>query len=265
MDQLLDGPDREVLVDGTPAQTDHGLRVTGGEQGPGVAGAEGARGHRLLQWSGKLEEPDGVGDGGTGAADAQSDRLMGEAEGVGEPGVGGCLLERVEVLTVEVLGEGQLESLAARFGGGPEDRGDPGDGRLLSGPEAAFTGDQPVAARIGLDDDGVEEPVSADGIGQGRERFGVEGSPRLLGVGRDQLGIDLDQRGAAAQIAAGVAAGEQGVEAPSEAVPVDGRRESLVMRRRERGRARPRPEAAGRGCRRARGRPGRPATRGRRG
>ena len=156
---------------------------------------------------------------GAAAPEAQRDGLVREAEGVGEAGVGGRLLDGAEVLAEEVLAEGQLQGVPAGLRGGSEDGRDLGDPGLACGPEAALAGDEAVAVGVGLDDDRVEEAVEADGGGQSGRATGLEVAAGLLGVGVDAGGVDLEQGGAApAQVATGVAAGEQGVESAAEAV-----------------------------------------------
>ena len=118
--------------------------------------------------------------------------------------------------------------MAAGLGRGAEDGRDQADTGLARGPELVLAGDQAVAVGIGvLDDDGVEKPVQADGGCQGGQGFGVEVMPGLLGVGTDPQGVDLDEDRAAAHVPAGIAAGQEGVEAAAEAMTPRGRHAGL--------------------------------------
>ena len=198
----------------------------GAEQRPGVAGGEAALAERALDHGGEREQPDGVRHRGTASADAQRDRLVGEAEGVGEAGVGGGLVEGGEVGPLQVLDEGELERLAPRLGGRPEDGRDPGEPGEGGGAEPALPGDELEAVAVALHDDGLEDAVGADRVGEAGEGLGVEVAPRLLGVGADGGDRDLDELGVVlGRAGPGVLvedrgrarrAAEQGVEAASE-------------------------------------------------
>ena len=219
LDQALGVADGEAIVDCAPAQLEHRRLVVDGQDRPRVTGAEGPRGDGLLQGRGKLEQADGIGHGWAAATETQGDRLVGEAKGVGEARVGGGLLDGVEILTKEVLAERHLQRVAAGLGRGSEDGGDLGDACLARGAEPALAGDQAVVVSVGLDHDGMEEAVEPDGGRQGGEGGGVELAPRLLGVGADAEGVDLDEDGAPrAHVPGRVAAGQEGVEAAAEAV-----------------------------------------------
>ena len=184
-----------------------------------MAGAEGPRGDGLLQGCGQLEQADGIGHGWAAATETQGDRLVGEAEGIGEAGVGGGLLDGVEILAKEVLAERHLQRVASGLGRGSQDGGDLADACLARGAEPALARDQAVVVSVGLDHDGMEEAVEPDGCRQRGEGGGVELAPRLLGVRADAEGVDLDEDGAArAHIPGRVAARQEGVEAAAEAV-----------------------------------------------
>ncbi len=58
----------------------------------------------------ELEQAQRVRDGGPALADPVSDGVVGEVEVLDELLIGGGLVERVEVLPVEVLDEGLLEA-----------------------------------------------------------------------------------------------------------------------------------------------------------
>ena len=108
-----------------------------------MAGAEGPRGDRLLQGCGQLEQADGIGHGWAAATETQGDRLVGEAEGVGEAGVGGGLLDGVEILAQARSRPGRhLQRVASGLGGGSQDGGDLVDARRARGAQPALAGDR---------------------------------------------------------------------------------------------------------------------------
>jgi hypothetical protein len=105
---------------GVVGEAEEDLGVADGE----LTGAEGVE-----KLGSELEEAEGVGDGGAAATDLLGDLILGQAELGLELGVAGGLLERIEVLALEVLDEGELEDLA--IGGDPFD-----DGNLREAGEA---------------------------------------------------------------------------------------------------------------------------------
>ena len=76
-----------------------------------MAGRDGAVGQGPLHPGGQLEEPQGVGDGGPALAHPAGHLLVGVAELVDQLLEGGRLLQRVEVLAVEVLDQGLLQAV----------------------------------------------------------------------------------------------------------------------------------------------------------
>src|SRR5579884_3261854 len=234
--QLLDAPHAETLRLDLAGEALL-IRCGEGEEGAGVARAEPAVGDRLLHRRGEAEQAHGVADRAAAATHAQADRLVGEAEGVGEAGVRGRLLQRGELRPLQVLDQSQLEGVARRVGGGSEDGRDGGDARLLGGAEAALSGDESVAvAGQALDDDGVEQAVGLDRLGQRGDALLVEAASRLLRVGLDAAGADLDQPALGGLALVGLrgrrlaragrrgGAGEQCVETPAQAAALRGGR-----------------------------------------
>ena len=112
-------------------------------------------GDGLLNGSREIEQPDGIRDAGAAATEPERYRLMGEAEGVGEPGVGRGLLHRVEIGPHQVLCQRHLELVAARFGGRPDDRRDACDPRELGSSKAPLTRHEAVRVAFSLHHDRV--------------------------------------------------------------------------------------------------------------
>ena len=173
---LFGGRDLEGVIG--EAQED--LGVADGEE----AGAEGVEKGRS-----QLEEAEGVGDGGAAATDLLGDLFLGEFELGLELGVTGGFLQRIQVLALEVLDEGEFEDLAV--GGGPFDDGNLGQAGQAGSAPATFAGDEFEAFADGADDEGLDDPLFADGVGQFAEGFLGEVAPRLERAGNDAVESDL--------------------------------------------------------------------------
>ena len=131
----------------------------------------------------EVEQAERVRDGRSGAADARRDVVLAEPELVDQLAVGLGRLERVEVLALEVLDEGELELLA--IGELADDRRDAVEAGRLRGAQPPLAGDELVAVdRLG-DEDRLEDAVLGDARGQRREALGVEPLARLVRVRRD--------------------------------------------------------------------------------
>ena len=115
---------------------------------------------------------------------------LGEAELVHELPVAARGLNRVQVLALDVLNEGDGQGFF--IGQGADDGGDAGQASLAGGPEAALAGDQfvaPPAARA--DHDRLQDAVRPDAGGQVGNGGLVEDGARLVGVGDDVRQSDL--------------------------------------------------------------------------
>ena len=108
-DRLLDLADRQLVLHRPPGQRLLEGAVGRAEQRPGVAGGQLAVGDQPLDRRGQLEQAQGVGDRRPALADPAGHLVVGEAEVLDELLVGRRLLERVEVVAVEVLDQGLLE------------------------------------------------------------------------------------------------------------------------------------------------------------
>ena len=108
------------------ASADLVLRPLEGEEGPRVAGVETARAEQLAQLAGQAQQAQRVGDGGAVAAHLARDLFLGEVELLLEPVEGLGLLERGQLLALDVLDEGQLEQpLVGHLAHGDGDGGQP--------------------------------------------------------------------------------------------------------------------------------------------
>ena len=113
----------------------------------------------LDRWR-EVEQPERVRDGRSGPTDALGDVVLGEPELVDELAVREGRLDRVEVLALQVLDEGELELLAVREladdGGDPLEAG--GDG----GSKPSLAGDELVAVEDLGHEDRLDDPVLGD-------------------------------------------------------------------------------------------------------
>ena len=138
----------------------------------------------------ELQEAQRVGDVRAAAADLLREHLLRQLEILHEEGVGLCLLDDVEVLTLDVLDQGDLTDLGivifshkCRYFF---------KSCFASGAQAALTRDELIALlRQAPDDQGLQDAVLADGLAEILERRLVEILARLIAVGPDLIGRDL--------------------------------------------------------------------------
>ena len=112
---------------------------------------------------------------------------------IGEAAVGHRFLDGVEVGALDVLDEGEFEQFgASRLA---EDDGDGAEAGETGGLEPPFAGDEAIPARfVAGDDEGLDDAVLADGLGQLAELFGLEVGARLLGVWGDEVDVEVVSR-----------------------------------------------------------------------
>src|SRR5579875_3430837 len=154
-----------------------------GEHGAGVSRAELAGLELRLHGIGERQEAERVGDRGPTLADACRDLLLGHAVDLAQVPIGLGLLERRQVLALEVLDEGELEPLAR--GAFPHQHGHLREPGTDGCPQAALAGNHLVAAGHGAHDERLRQPVPGDRVRERGERLLVEVPPRLLRV-RDE-------------------------------------------------------------------------------
>src|ERR1019366_1961383 len=109
-------------------------------KGLGVSEAELGGFDQGEEFGGELEEAQEVGDGGAVLAGTLRHLLLGEAEFAGEAMKGAGLLDRIEVLALEVLDDGDFHGLLV--GDLADDGGDGGNACALGGEPAALAGDE---------------------------------------------------------------------------------------------------------------------------
>ena len=120
--------------------------------------------------------------------------LLSEPELVHQSAIGGGLLQRVQVRPLDVLHQRPFEH---GLGGGlPHDGGHLFEAGQPGCPPAALSRDEgigDVGPQGGAgDDQRLYHPVFANGGGQLRQRVGIEGMPRLMGIRPDRLNRDLN-------------------------------------------------------------------------
>ena len=159
---------------------------------------------------GQRQDTQFVAHGAAVPADARGQLFLGHVVLVHQrfEGVGG--LEGRQVFALKVLHQGD-------FAEGPgvafhDFYGRFGQAGFLAGVPAALAGDDDVFAAFVLrwgDDDGLEQAVDFDGLGQLFQRFFVEKLARLAGVGLDVAQAEAPRRAFDRRL------GQHGAEAPS--------------------------------------------------
>ena len=137
---------------------------------------------------GKLEQPDPVGDGRLRAAHALADLAQREPELVDQQRVGTCLLDRRELLPSDVLDDAEQERVAVV--GLPNERRDGRRAGLPCRAPAPLTGDQLEGSALTAeraDQQGLDDALFADRLGERIELGLVKTPPRLEGAGANQL------------------------------------------------------------------------------
>ena len=190
-----------------------------------MACREAGVGDRFLHWGREIEQADRVRDPGSAPPEAKRDRLVGEAERIGQARVCRGLLHRIEIGPQQVLGERHLELVPARFRGGSDDRRDARHARELGCSKAPLARHEAVRVAVALNDDRVQQAVQADRISKRRKGFGLEGSSRLFRVRRYRPRVKADQRGFFVGLGL---VGEQRVEAAAETAPAERSRRGLL-------------------------------------
>ena len=138
---------------------------------------------------GQVEECERLVDRHARLADDSGELLLGVSMGLAEPGQSLGFFDSPEVLALQVLDEGELLLVAVG-----DDGLEVGHPRLLSGAEAAFSGDEEVSPGIlrGFDEHGLKKPMGFDGLREFLELGQVEVLPRLVRIGLDVLHGQVD-------------------------------------------------------------------------
>jgi hypothetical protein len=139
-----------------------------------------------------LEEAKGIRDDRSALADAPRHLVVGKTEVLDELLIGAGLVQRVQILPLQVLDEGLLQTRDVVDD--PEHGRDGGEAGSPSSTIAAFSGDDLVLARSGLShEDRLEDPDGLDRVDEGSERLFVELLSRLVRVRLDLVERKLDQ------------------------------------------------------------------------
>ena len=187
------------LADRQPVLDDHRNQVElldGGQadQRPGMPLAQTAVGNRRLDALVELQEAERVGDRGPGTADLAGDLVLGQAKLLLELAEGVRLLDRVEVLTLDVLDQCQLELLAIG------ELADHGRDSLEAGQagslDPALAGHDPVTVKRLGHQDRLEDAVIGDARRKRLEVGMFDVTAGLVRVGpnlaeRDLMGTGL--------------------------------------------------------------------------
>jgi len=160
-----------------------------GQQDLGVTGAEAPLRQVVLYRGREFQQSHGIGHGGAAFADAPADLLLGEAEFLGKPGVGGGLFDRIETLALEILDEGQFQDLLVA--GFADDDGCLGQADLERGAQAAFARDQFVLPGDEPDDQRLDDAALADGVNEFAQLLLPELGTGLKRAGDDPVEGDL--------------------------------------------------------------------------
>ena len=160
-----------------------------------MAGAQLGFGHQLLNRGRELEQPERVRDRGTALPHTGRDVLVGHVEVLDQLLVRGRLVDRVEVLALQVLDQRLLEHPGV--GHRPHDGGNRLQTGPPSGPPAPFAGDQLEAALPDRsDEDRLEDAQLTHRGGERGQRLLVERAPGLERARLHRRHRDLLQRGA---------------------------------------------------------------------
>ena len=112
----------------------------------------------------ELENPEEVGDRGAIFSDLHRSFFLGEIEILDELAVAESFLDRVEILALEILDEGEFENFAI-IGFADED-GKFGEAGDLGGAPAAFAGDQFIGTVAGTNDERLKNPLLFYGVSE---------------------------------------------------------------------------------------------------
>ena len=190
-DELLDLANGHVLGRDANRQCPLRFHVPQREQGAPVARLDPALSEQLLHLGRELQQADRVRDVRSRHAEPFGERLLLEAELLEELSEGLGELDRVEVLTMDVLDEGLAEGL--RVVALPDHRGHGRETGELGGPQTPLAGDQLEAVPGLAHHDRLEDPYLADRHRQCLEGVVLEGGPRLTWVRSNRLHGDLEQ------------------------------------------------------------------------
>src|SRR3989441_4266267 len=153
-----------------------------------MALADAAFEDRVLERLGGRERPQRVRHCGTGLPKALGHLLLREIVGLHEELVGACRLDRVEIRSLEVLDEGELEPVLDVVADDGRDRRPSGE---PCREHPTVPGDEFVGVALAGYHYWLQDAVLADRGGQLRKALRVELRARLPTIGRDLIQWDL--------------------------------------------------------------------------
>src|SRR5207253_4097002 len=227
LDQRLHRPDGEVFGDYLSSGLAQIALVGNREQRPGVSHAELAGHDGLLDGVREAQEAQRVRDRRPLLADARREFLLRQPVLLDQALVRLRLLDRVEVLALDVLDQRDLERLVV--GDLANHHGQLTQPRLLRRPPSALAGDEHVPVAVPSDDQGQQHSLAADGLRQLLDMPLVEMASRLRAVRTDLLDAEVHH----ALALRGGAAGNQRPKPPAEGRPLHLRlrfRHSILLR-----------------------------------
>ena len=183
LDLGLGGADGETLLDDQAGDLHAVGLLLKPEQNLGVTGRKLPLAEVAEDFAVELQETDEVGDAGAGLAEAIGDRFLREVEVAHQRGHADGLVDRVEVGPLQVLEERQHG--AGGVTGFDDAHRDELLAELLEGAQATLAGDELVATLDLTHDDGLEQPLGADGLSEFLDGGLVELFTRLVRVGDD--------------------------------------------------------------------------------
>jgi hypothetical protein len=161
----------------------------------------------------ETEKSERVRDARARTTETTRHELLGHTGALQETLVSGGLFHGIEVFTLEVLDEGQLEGLVT--GDLPNDDRDGFEPETGGGSKASFSRDQDVVIAMLADDQRLNHAVLSDALTELFKGLVVEVLAGLLGVRRDST------QGAQEVVVVDLAeprSGDQGIEASTERV-----------------------------------------------
>jgi len=159
---------------------------------PAVTLRDAPIGDRGLHDRGQIEQAQRVGDRRARTSDTFRDGLVRQTEVVDQPTEAVRGLDRVEILTLQVLDQGQFESLTVVEVA--DDGRDPLETRRHGGADATLPRDQLVTVKRLGHEHRLEHTVFADARGQRRHLSIAEPAARLVRVRTDAGDRDIGRR-----------------------------------------------------------------------
>jgi hypothetical protein len=167
------------------------LRVANSKQGAAMARGQASFFQEVLDWSFELQQANRIGNRGAIFPGSFCDLLLGKVELFRKALKRARLLDRIEILALEVLHKRHLERHLFR------DVADNGwnasHPRSLSSTPPALAGDELIAVADTAHDEGLNNSACCDGTRELIKGRLAESGARLIGTGIDQVDVDLNE------------------------------------------------------------------------